>query len=103
MTPERYHALMDDHQETMPCLTDEEWAAGYHFCPDWDGLLIGPGHDGELAHCHCFEPGDPRHQMVQEASARESAYWEEFARQSCGSPLDKPPHPDYTDILPSNP
>jgi hypothetical protein len=31
-------------------LTDSETAHGWHFCPEWDGLLIGPGM-WEFEHC----------------------------------------------------
>jgi len=33
-------------------LTAEELAQGWHFCPDWDGLLVGPNM-GELNFCAC--------------------------------------------------
>jgi len=38
-------------------LTEEEIAAGWHWCPDWDDLLIGPDPkwDGERELCHCFD------------------------------------------------
>lgn len=35
----RYAELMDSPSLT---LADDEKAAGWHFCPDWDGLLVGP-------------------------------------------------------------
>lgn len=35
-------------------LTPEEIAAKWHFCPDWDGLLINPTM-GEFECCTCFE------------------------------------------------
>ena len=38
MNNERYNALMRDEGE----LTDEELLQGWHFCADWDGLLIAP-------------------------------------------------------------
>lgn len=40
MTPERYNELMSDDTAK---LSHEEMAAGWHFCPDWDDLLVGPG------------------------------------------------------------
>ena len=40
MIDARYSALMRD--DNLP-LTAEEIAAGWHFCAEWDGLLIGPG------------------------------------------------------------
>lgn len=33
-------------------LTPEEIEAGWHFCPEWDGLLVGPGLE-ELDSCLC--------------------------------------------------
>lgn len=33
-------------------LTPEEVSQGWHFCCDWDGLLIGPGMS-ELEYCDC--------------------------------------------------
>ena len=49
MTPERYAALTADENGA---LTEAEKGAGYHFCPDWDFLLIGPGF-AELEGCCC--------------------------------------------------
>jgi len=39
MSNARYDELWDSD---LP-LTQEEKDAGYHFCFDWDGLLVGPG------------------------------------------------------------
>jgi hypothetical protein len=49
MDDKRWRELMDDDSLE---LTAEEIAEGWHFCPDFDGLLIGPGMD-ELQFCHC--------------------------------------------------
>ena len=49
MTDERWRALMKD--DRLP-LSREEIEEGWHFCYDWDGLLIGPGM-GELEQCRC--------------------------------------------------
>ncbi len=51
MTDERWRELMNDESKK---LTPEELAEGWHFCWDWDGLLVGPGMD-ELEMCHCIE------------------------------------------------
>ena len=53
MPRERWIELManDDLQ-----LTPEEVAGGWHWCNDFDGLLVGPGM-GERENCHCFEAG----------------------------------------------
>jgi len=50
MTDERYNALM--RSDVLP-LTEAEIADGWHFCWEFDGLLIGPGWI-ELEFCHCF-------------------------------------------------
>jgi len=34
-------------------LTGREIALGYHFCPDWDGMLIGPTTGIQLDVCCC--------------------------------------------------
>ena len=49
MTPERYQHLTTAAGDQ---LTEAEKGAGYHFCPDWDFLLIGPGFT-ELEGCRC--------------------------------------------------
>lgn len=40
MNDERWKELMDASE---PVLTPAEIIAGWHFCWDWDGLLVGPG------------------------------------------------------------
>ena len=49
MTPDRYH-LLSESDDPEDCLTEEEMAAGWHYCYEFDGLLVGPGM-GEL---ECF-------------------------------------------------
>lgn len=34
------------------CLTSEELEQGYHFCPEWDFMLVGPD-DPERECCLC--------------------------------------------------
>ena len=34
-------------------LTDEEIAQGWHFCGDWDWLLVGPSMPMEWDRCTC--------------------------------------------------
>jgi hypothetical protein len=58
MTEERWKELMRD--QTLP-LTKQEIADGWHFCPEWDGLLIGPG-EMEWEFCMC--PADQRRRGV---------------------------------------
>lgn len=50
MTRTRYQALMADEGLS---LTDQERGEGWHFCYDWDGLLIHSD-DIEIESCHCF-------------------------------------------------
>lgn len=49
MTNERYKFLMDNEGSSV---TDEEFKEGWHFCYEWDGLLVGPGMP-ELKYCCC--------------------------------------------------
>lgn len=53
MSTERWTALMDNDLEQ---LTAEELADGWHFCWEWDGLLVGPNM-GEIEFCECPYPG----------------------------------------------
>jgi hypothetical protein len=50
MLPRRWDEIMND--ESIP-LTEEEIADGWHFCWEWDQLLVGPGMV-ELKCCHCL-------------------------------------------------
>ena len=50
MTDERYRFLMNDE---LAGLTHDEVKEGWHFCSEWDGLLVGPG-CAELSCCHCW-------------------------------------------------
>ena len=52
MTTERWTYLVT-HRDAK--LTPEELHDGWHWCPDWDYLLIGPGMD-ELEGCTCGVP-----------------------------------------------
>lgn len=46
--------------EGIEKLSEEEKLDGWHFCPDWDGLLIGPDMLMEWGICICniFDEGD---------------------------------------------
>lgn len=54
MTDYRYNLLM----EGPALLTEQELAAGWHFCAEFDGLLVGPGM-GELRLCCCLHALHP--------------------------------------------
>ena len=55
MTPTRYYELEAGNDTDGPHLTPEEKAAGWHFCCEFDGLLVGPGMC-EQQFCLCFTP-----------------------------------------------
>ena len=50
MNRDRYVELDNGKGE----LTLAEVAQGWHFCDEWDGLLVGPGM-AEMECCGCFE------------------------------------------------
>lgn len=52
MTNERYWQLCKDDNEK---LTNTELSEGWHFCREWDYLLIGPGMS-EIEVCCCILP-----------------------------------------------
>lgn len=54
MDDARWHALMANDEMQ---LTESELSDGWHFCVDWDGLLIGPGM-GEMHICTCGRHSD---------------------------------------------
>lgn len=49
MTNTRWQSLMSDDKSE---LTDSEIADGWHWCHDFDGLLVGPDME-ELNYCNC--------------------------------------------------
>ncbi len=91
MTDERYNSL--SHDNPAPKLTQAEWLEGWHFCADWDGMLVGPGCDGELAHCGCWEAPDPRHMLAVNARAKMDAEFGAREMPDLGTDLDNPSHP----------
>lgn len=58
MTPEHYKELMHDHNSKLSLTEINE---GWHWCAEWDGLLVGPGMC-ELLSCSCF-PSDRMEQL----------------------------------------
>lgn len=79
MTFERYDFLMD---EEGPCvhLNEREIKDGWHFCDDWDGLLIHPDSD-EFRHCCCS------HMKEYKTPERAAAYQQR--RDNSHKALDK--------------
>jgi hypothetical protein len=63
--------------------TQEEHDQGWHYCQDWDQLLVGPGMPAELSCCTCaqvhsdgtvFKPGE-----TQEVKKWEAKEWKRLA------------------------
>ena len=66
MTDGRYNALMDDDESE---LTENEIAEGWHFCFDWDGLLVGPEMVCEWECCTCLVKRTSRHGTGDDAES----------------------------------
>ena len=54
MTPLRYFEVNSGKES----LTPNEIHTGWHFCPEWDYMLIGPGMR-EASACSCFHKQCP--------------------------------------------
>lgn len=53
-------------------LTEQEWEQGYHWCYEWDGMLVGPGQD-EALFCSCQHPAIETWKRSPEALAMQAA------------------------------
>ena len=53
MTWERWDTLDGGNDEDGPHLTEEEIAAGWHFCYGWDGLLVNLNDDSDSGYEFC--------------------------------------------------
>lgn len=62
MTPERYRELCVNPDAI---LTEQELREGYHFCPDWDYMLLHVS-DVEMSGCCCDKA---RNERIVEAQA----------------------------------
>lgn len=60
MTEERYKEL--EHSDARP-LTYLERNVGWHWCNEFDGLLVGPGMP-ELRGCKCLDQSHPVYQTA---------------------------------------
>jgi hypothetical protein len=56
MNRERWVFLMDNYDDEVAPLSSEEVSEGWHFCWDWDGLLVGPN-TPEMEFCMCHPMG----------------------------------------------
>ena len=56
MTTERYNQLMNiQNLQEEPEMTDDEKKQGWHYCWEFDGLLVGPEMKSEWQCCTCHE------------------------------------------------
>jgi len=71
MTEHRYKDLMDwimGNMDLPPTdLTPAEQAEGWHFCREWDGLLVGPGME-ELEPCTCLPQEHPVYKTIPDST-----------------------------------
>lgn len=59
MTKTRYYQIFDNLDEK---LTPEEIQRGWHFCCEWDGLLVSPSMD-ESFPCCCYTDQEKEQQV----------------------------------------
>jgi hypothetical protein len=75
MNRERYIEL--DRSGTG--LTKEEWEQGWHWCNEWDGMLVGPNTDEALV-CSCSHPAIERWKESEEGKKMQKALDERFEK-----------------------
>jgi hypothetical protein len=75
MNRERYIEL--DRSGTG--LTKEEWEQGWHWCNEWDGMLVGPNTDEALV-CSCDHPAIERWKESEEGKKMQKALDERFEK-----------------------
>lgn len=64
MTPERWKRLMRSDDENLRV---DEIELGWHWCAEFDGLLVGPGM-GELGCCKCLAKDHPVYKTLPKES-----------------------------------
>jgi hypothetical protein len=64
MTRERWTYLQESRDPHV-CISDEELAEGWHWCNEFDGLLVGP-EMGELRFCKCLPKDHPALKTIPE-------------------------------------
>lgn len=77
MTNERYKELMND----AGTITSEEAALGWHWCNEFDGLLVGPNM-GELKCCKCLPQDHVAYRMAEFGTTEER--WMDAEAQRLG-------------------
>ena len=65
MDQERWIRLMESNEMA---LTEGEAAMGWHWCGDWDGLLVGPSMPMEWECCTCFGDDKGKYSANTQAS-----------------------------------
>ncbi len=72
MTRERWLHL--SNCEPAERLSDSEKAGGWHWCAEFDGLLVGPGM-AELQYCLCWEGDCPPWRLITTGSNAAFSLW----------------------------
>jgi len=65
MTKERYQSIVESEDVE---LTEKEIALGWHFCNEYDGLLVGPEMYSCLECCHCWPEHHPIYKFRQKST-----------------------------------
>ncbi len=66
MTDKRYQQLMEQEDDFMACLTKEEQDEGWHFCNEFDGLLVQGDPKEKYCGKACIDwcRGDAGHELI---------------------------------------
>ena len=75
MNRERYIELNSTGQDLSP----EEWDQGWHWCVEWDGLLVGPNTEEALV-CSCGHPVIERWKESEEGKKLQKELDERFEK-----------------------
>jgi hypothetical protein len=92
MTKERWMELQNSRDPNI-AISDAELALGWHWCNEFDGLLVGPGM-GELRFCKCLPKDHPAFATLPEDpydTPEYQAFVEEMAKHCRCLPLERRP------------
>lgn len=92
MTTERWLELQESKDPHIR-ISDAELAEGWHWCAEFDGLLVGPGMS-ELRFCKCLPKDHPAFQTLPEDpydTPEYQAFVEEMAKHCHCEPVHRRP------------
>jgi hypothetical protein len=92
MTKERWMELQESRDPFIK-ISDAELALGWHWCAEFDGLLVGPGM-GELRFCKCLPKDHPAFATLPEDpydTPEYAAFVAEMAKHCRCLPLERRP------------